>query len=116
MQELVSAVANAISLTKRLIDVSESIKEAEIKNILADLSIELAEAKMKLADLISENADLRNRLAEADTAPGDACPRCRKYKYVVVKSEPDNVFGDLGGLKRTYECSNCGFSEEKVEA
>jgi len=115
MQEVINAVANAISPTKRLREISENIKEAEFKNILADLSIELAEAKMKVADLISENADLKRKLAEIETAPSDACPSCRKYAYVVVKSEPDKTFGDLGGLRRTYKCSVCGFTEEKIE-
>ena len=67
MQEVIDAVANAISLTERLRDISENIKEAKFKNILADLSIELAEAKMKVADLISENADLRRQIAEIET-------------------------------------------------
>ena len=115
MQEVIEAVANAISLTKRLREISKNIEEAEIKNILADLSIELAEAKMKVADLISENADLKRALAETETAPGKACPSCRKYTYVVVGSEPDKTFGDLGGLRRTYKCSVCGFTEEKIE-
>jgi len=115
MQEVIEAVANAISLTKRLRDISENIKEAELKNILADLSIELAEAKMKVADLISENTDLRKQLSEIETAPGEACPSCRKYTYVVVKSEPDRTFGDLGGLRRTYKCSLCGFTEKQIE-
>ncbi|NCC52911.1 MAG: hypothetical protein EOM20_17105 [Spartobacteria bacterium] len=115
MQDVIDAVSNAISLTKRLRNISENIKEAEFRNIVADLSVELAEAKMKLADLISENADLRKQLSEIETAPGIACPSCRKYTYIVVKSEPDKTFGDLGGLRRTYQCSACGLKEEKIE-
>lgn len=115
MQEVIDAVSNAISLTKRLREISENIKEAEFRNIVADLSIELAEAKMKVADLISENVDLRKQLSEIETPVGDICPSCRKYTYVVVKSEPDKTFGDLGGLRRTYQCSSCGFREEKIE-
>jgi hypothetical protein len=67
MQELIDAFSNAISLTKRLREISENIKEAEFRNIVADLSIELAEAKMKVADLISENADLKSMV--------DVCPQ-----------------------------------------
>lgn len=115
MQDVIDAVSNAISLTKRLREISENIKEAELRNVVADLSIELAEAKLKVADLISENADLRKQLSEIEAAPGEACPSCRKYTYVVVKSEPDKTFGDLGGLRRTYQCSVCGFTEKKIE-
>lgn len=115
MQEILDAFSNAISLTKRLREIGNNIKEAEFRNIVADLSIELAEAKMKVADLVSENADLKKKLSEKDTAAGDACPKCKKYTYVVIKSVPDNQFGDLGALRRTYQCPECGFTEEKLE-
>jgi hypothetical protein len=114
MQEVIAVVSNAISLTKRLQAISENIKEAEFRNIVADLQIELATAKLKVADLLSENSNLRQQLSEIETAPGDACPRCRKYTYTVIRSAPDTTFASLGILRRTYQCSACGFTEEKV--
>lgn len=115
MQDVIASIANAISLTKRLKEISDNIRDAEIKNLLADLSIELADSKLKVAELVSENAKLRQQLNELDTSPADPCPRCRKRAYVVTRSEPDKQFGELGGLRRTYTCSACGFTEEKIE-
>lgn len=115
MQDVIVSIANAISLTKRLKEISDNIRDAEIKNVLADLSVELADTKLRVAELVSENAKLKNQINELDTSPADPCPRCRKRTYVVSKSEPDKEFGDLGGLRRTYTCSACGFTEEKIE-
>jgi ribosomal protein L37E len=115
VQEVIASVANAISLTKRLKEISDNIRDAEFKNVLADLSIELAETKLKVAELLSENAELKNQLQSINTSPADPCSRCRKRTYTVSKSEPDKEFGDLGGLRRTYLCSACGFTEDKIE-
>ena len=115
MQEIIASIANAISLTKRLKEISDNIRNAEIKNVLADLSLELAETKLKVAELLSQNAELKQQLQNVHTSPADPCPRCRKRTYAVSKSEPDKEFGGLGGLRRTYLCSACGFTEEKIE-
>jgi hypothetical protein len=37
-----------------------------------------------------------------------------KYIYVVVKSMPDDQFGDLGALRITYQCSTCGFYRRDI--
>lgn len=114
MADLISTVSTALSIASRLKKVSDKIRDAEFRNLLADLSIELAELKSNAADLIEENTRLRQQLNELDTSPADPCPRCRKRTYVVTKSEPDKQFGKLGGLRRTYACSSCGLTEEKV--
>jgi hypothetical protein len=115
VQDVIASIANAISLTKRLKEISDNIRDAEIKNVLADLSLELAETKLKVAELVSQNAELKYQLQNIDASPADPCPRCRKRTYTVSKSEPDKEFGALGGLRRTYVCSVCGFTESKIE-
>ena len=110
--EVISSVTNAITLVSRLKKISENIRDAEFKNLLADLSLELAETKMKMASLIGENAELQNKIRELESAEGDPCPKCRKRGWHVEKSEPDPEFGDLGGIRRTYLCSLCGFTEQ----
>jgi hypothetical protein len=59
--EIVSSVTNAITLVSRLKKISENIRDAEFKNLLADLSLQLADAKMKMASLIHENAELHEK-------------------------------------------------------
>lgn len=39
------------------------------------------------------------------------CPKCSKQSWILAASERDRVFGDVGGVRRTYKCVSCGFSE-----
>jgi DNA repair exonuclease SbcCD ATPase subunit len=114
MSDLISTVSTAISLTKRLREINENIKNAEFTNILADLSLELAEVKLKMASLIEEKGELQKKIRELESIEGDPCPKCKKNGWQLEKSVKDSVFGDLGGIRRTYVCSYCGFSEEEL--
>ncbi|MBM4857777.1 hypothetical protein HYO44_10150 [Vibrio parahaemolyticus] len=114
MTDILSSISTALSLTSRLREISKSIEDAEFKNLLADLSLELADAKLKIADLTSENAELRAQISELTSATGELCPKCNKRTYELISSAPDEVFGDLGAVKRVYKCSGCQFSESKV--
>jgi len=109
MVEIISSISNAISLVSKLKKVSENIRDAEFKNLLADLSLELAEAKMKMASLIGENADLQEKTRRLESVEGEPCPKCRKRGWHIEKSDPDEIFGELRGIRRTYQCSLCGF-------
>jgi len=110
----ITAITNAISLLTRLKQISGNIRDAEFKNLLADLSLELAEVKIKMAGLMNEKLELENRIKELESVEGDPCPKCRKRGWQIEKSEPDEVYGLIGGIRRTYKCSFCGFSEEKL--
>lgn len=66
MADILSSIGNAITLAKRLKEISDNIKDAELKNVLADLSLELADTKLKLADIITENADLKTKLLDLE--------------------------------------------------
>ena len=114
MTDIISSISTAISLAKRLTDISKNISNAEFKNLLANLSIELADAKLRIADLISENIELKNKLIEAQSAKGKNCPKCSNRTFELVSSQPHPTFGDLGALERQYQCSSCGFSEAKM--
>jgi ribosomal protein L37E len=115
MIELIPAVTNAITLVSRLRTISENVKDAESRNLLADLSVELADVKIKMASMMEENANLHAKIRNFESLDTDPCPRCRKRTYTVEKSEPDRRFRAVGGLRRTYKCSSCAFSEEKLE-
>ncbi len=114
MGDVISTISTAISLASRLRKISENIKDAEFKNLLADLGLELAEAKMNLAALLEENADLKTELKALKNAEGDPCPRCHKHGWHLEGSRPDKLFGDLGGMRRIYRCSSCDFTEEQL--
>ena len=115
MGDIVTTISTAISLASRLKEISQNIKDAEFKNLLADLSLELADAKMKIASLIDENTDLKTKLSALENAEGELCPRCHKRGWHLEESKPDKIFGNLGGMRRLYKCSFCGFSEEQLE-
>lgn len=71
----ITAITNAIGLLTRLKQISRNIRDAEFKNLLADLSLELAEVKMKMAGLMNENLELQNRIKELESVEGDPCPK-----------------------------------------
>jgi len=113
--DLIGSVSNAISLATRLRDINENIKGAEFKNLLADLSLQLADVKLKLADVLEENIRLKSEVAALKSVDGDPCPKCRKRGWQLERSKPDINFGDLGALRKTFKCSLCGYSEERLE-
>lgn len=47
----VTTIDHAITLARRLRDISKNVAEAEFKNVLADLANELAEAKLEIVSL-----------------------------------------------------------------
>ena len=57
--DVVTSASTALSLVKRLREISKNIEEAEFKNLLADLSMELADLKLEAAALKEEIAALR---------------------------------------------------------
>ncbi|NLF99548.1 MAG: hypothetical protein GX565_05285 [Lentisphaerae bacterium] len=114
MADLISAVTTAIGIARKLREVEERLHDAELKCLLADLSLELAETKVKLSELIQENQQLKQQVAKLECAE-DICPKCKKQGWAMEKSEPDRIFGPLGGLRKTFLCRLCGYSEEKLD-
>lgn len=114
MADIISTISSAISLVSRLKEIGQSNKDAEFKNVLANLSLELADAKMKLAAIIEENTQLKEKLRALENAEGEPCPKCHKKGWHVEESKPDAQFGPVGGIRRTYKCSFCGLSEQKL--
>jgi len=100
MVEIISSVTNAIGLVSRLKNISENIRDAEFKNLLADLSLELADVKLKMAVLMNENLELQNKIKELESVEGDPCPKCRKRGWQIEKSEkhPQRSLGLVGFL------------------
>jgi hypothetical protein len=113
MPEIISSISSAIAIAKKLKDVSDKIKDADFKTLLvADLNLELAEIKMQLAGVLEENTRLKSKISDLESVEGEKCPKCRKHGWELKRSHPDIVFGSGGGIRRFYECSLCGFSED----
>lgn len=114
MIELLPTLSSAISIVSKLNEINESLKNAEFKDLIGDLKLQLADLKIGMADLIEENDSLKRELSSLKNADGDPCPRCNQRTYSVISSRKDQVFGDLGGIRRTYQCSQCDFTEEML--
>ena len=96
MPEIIATVSAAITTAKKLKEISDKIKDAELRNLIGDLSLELAEIKMQLADVMHENTELKNKIRTLESPEGDPCPKCRKRGWHVESSNPDPTFGELG--------------------
>ena len=57
--DIISSINNSIAILKRLKEISDNVKEAEIRNVIADLSNELADVKLAAADLKEQIVVLR---------------------------------------------------------
>jgi hypothetical protein len=44
------------------------------------------------------------------------CPACGSVHFKVTQAGPDPTFGQLGATRRTYTCSACKHSEERIIA
>ena len=114
MTDVMQSLGHAIDIAKRLRVMNEKVKNADFANLIADLNLEFADVKLKLAGVMEENLRLKERIRALETVEGESCPKCRKRTYELESSRPDPTFGDLGGIQRTYKCSDCGFSEKKL--
>ncbi|MFT6636590.1 hypothetical protein [Alcanivorax sp.] len=70
MDDVIGSIGHAITLAKRLREISKNIEDAEFKNLLADLNLELADTKLALADVMEKNAQLRTELATIKHSQG----------------------------------------------
>jgi hypothetical protein len=114
MVDIVASVTSAISIAKKLKEASDKIRNADLKNLIGDLSLELADIKVHLAEVIEENSNLKAKIKSLESAEGEPCPKCKRRAWAVAHSKRHPVFGDVGCLLRTYKCAECGFTEDKL--
>jgi hypothetical protein len=116
-----SALKTAAELARALRDAAKagSLKPdefagriAEIYDYISDSKEALLSAQESISQLRGENERLEKKLAE--TADAEPCPSCHRKGWHVESSEPDPVFGDLGGARRVYRCRFCQFTESKI--
>lgn len=115
MANILDSVARAITCARRLKNHVDASGDPDLKNLLADLTLELADARLELVVLLEEHAALQKAVRETAGVKGDICPRCRERSWNLESSRPDKVYGELGGMRRAYRCSVCDFSEERLD-
>jgi predicted RNA-binding Zn-ribbon protein involved in translation (DUF1610 family) len=111
MSDLLPGISRAVALATRLRVISERGRDAEFKQLVADLLLELAEMQLKLDELLNENAALKGQLQSHANPKGDRCPRCFEFGWRMTSSRPH---GHLGGMVQTYTCAKCGLKEEAI--
>jgi len=112
MSEIFAVVAKAIGTMQKLKEVSDKIKDADMRNLVADLNLDLADIKMKLAEISNENRELKEKILDREGP--ERCPSCKARDWRLVSNHRDATFGDLGAFNRVYKCSACGYSETKL--
>jgi hypothetical protein len=110
MNEL-PGISRAVALATRLRIMSDRGRDAEFKQLVADLLLELAEVQLKLDELMNENATLKGQLQSRSNPSGERCPRCFEIGWRVINSR---AHGHAGGMVHTYECPKCRLKEETV--
>lgn len=107
MPPIIPSLTAAFTTTKKLMEISEKIKDAELRNLIGDLNLKLADIKTQLANTIDENIQLRAKIKFLEGTEGEKCPKCRRLGWQLESSTRDPIFGDLGGVQRLYKCSLC---------
>lgn len=118
MIDVITGVTTALNIAKKLREVNEKTKDAEIANLIADLMMQLAEIKSQSADLKIENSDLKEKIRQLEnvesekmilkddayyTEDGDGpfCTKC--YEADSKKIRLKKSFTSLTGL----QCPTC---------
>jgi len=81
--------------------------------------VELREAMMNLQEenlaLRAEVQSLKEQLSELLESSLPNCPRCGKPAFSLKESKEDALMGAAGMFRRLYECTQCGFLENRLE-
>jgi hypothetical protein len=114
MIELLPVLNTAINLVGKLRDISDKLKHAELKSLIADLTLQMADLKIGMAGLLEENDDLKRKIRKLESSENDPCPRCKKRTWAVEDIVPDEIYGMMGATRHNYRCSECGLTESKL--
>jgi hypothetical protein len=66
IEAVYTSLTTAIDIASKLRDASKRVNDAEIRSILADLSLALSDVKMQLAESRNEAAELKEQLASKE--------------------------------------------------
>lgn len=92
MSDVLGSIGQAISLAKRLREISKNIEDAEFKNILADLNLELADTKLALAEVIEQNSQMKIEMNELKNSQGGNLNQLDFRGFAYYSSNDDGPF------------------------
>ena len=82
---------------------------------IVELREEMANLRDENLALRSEVQSLKEELAELTQSSLPNCPRCGKPSFSLKESNEDSMMGAVGMFRRLYECTECRFSENRLE-
>ena len=103
-----------MGITETMATITELAKKGltvELREKIMDLREDVIALKEENQELRSDNLKLKQQIKKF--SKGEQCPKCRKATWELIASKPHPILKDLGMLERTYECSECGFSEKR---
>ena len=122
MVDVITGIDAAIKTAKKLIEVNEAIENADVKMLIAELSVQLAEAKISIAELLDKNRGLQDEIESLkkkqdeelnfidgvyfdNNGDGPFCPGCydgkkQKHRLILVSASQHRKMG-------VHRCSVC---------
>lgn len=99
---------------KSIIDLIKKGATIEAQEKIMELREAAVELQAENINLKHQVLELQKKVRRLESLEGEPCPRCRKLTWIIESSKPDEEFGDLGGIRREYRCTECGFSESQL--
>jgi hypothetical protein len=99
---------------KEIIDLIKVGSTIEAQEKIMELRQSALAIQEQNIDLRNQLADLQAEIKELKSLSGEPCPRCKKKTWLVEKSEPDPQFRELGAIRRTFKCADCGLTESII--
>jgi len=116
-----TAVGQAIKITKDLREIDRGLdtatykaKMAELYENLSDVKMALTDARETIHDREKEIKNLKGKIEEITS--GDVCPLCMSGRMKIIHVKPHGHFAFAGVQERTHKCQNpnCNHSETRV--
>jgi regulator of replication initiation timing len=122
MIDVIDSISTAVTIARRIKEINDKIKDAELKNYIGDLMNELGDLKIAIAELKEENAELKMRRNKEnldnekritmtikeglyyDGDDGPFCTGCWDSRNQKIRlSQMSRVFHDIG----KFNCPIC---------
>lgn len=107
-------LANALKALDSLREQAKGSKDATLKENISKLYDNVLDLKAAVLRVEQENNELMARIRDAENPALDPCPKCKRPGWQIKESHRDAMFGEVGGIRRVYECTLCGFTEEEL--
>lgn len=102
----------AIETMATITELAKKGLTVELREKIMELREDVIALREENVELKSDNLELKQQIEEF--SKGEPCPKCRKATWQLIDSKPHPMLGAAGAIERTYECSECGFSEKRT--